>query len=96
MNKASEDIVLYASSLSSTVYNDSWIVDSGATAHMCGNEFLCSHFRKLDCHATVQVGDRSPLQAVLVGDISLKLCLPDGTIRNCTLLNYLMCDMYPN
>ena len=68
---------------------NSWIVDSGATAHMsyCKNKF--SNYQTLDTPIKVCVGDGRVLDAVGRGDVNMCFCLPTGQLKNSKLNNVL-------
>ena len=81
---------LYASALSNKyVGNNMWIIDSGSSTHMSGDEDLCKHFSKAIKPIDVQVGNGSVLQAISVGDIIVNVNLPNGGSRRCTLKDVL-------
>src|SRR5260370_6162090 len=56
------------SSSSSTFF----IIDSGASAHMCHDQSYYSSYRKIDPPRSIYVADNSILEAVGVGDISIR------------------------
>ena len=72
-----------------TVHNlqNSWIIDSGATAHMCNNR---NCFNIFDIkHGSVALGDGRILPYLGTGKVPMKMNLPDGTVKNCILSDVL-------
>ena len=71
-----------------------WIVDSGATCHMCNNK---NCFVEYDERETISVAlsDGHSLEAIDSGKVTLKMLLPDGKVKKCRL-HYLMFCMYLN
>ena len=67
----------------------SWIVDSGATSHMCGSKTpfveLCNPNQPME----VTLGDGNVLNVAGQGVVSLKMKLSDGSVRRCKLLDVL-------
>ena len=70
-----EEVSLFAQHAMSAVGKGGWIMDSGATAHMCNNEAL---FTKMDSTKTsrVTVGDGRGLRCAGVGKVVLHLKVP--------------------
>ena len=68
---------LFAQHALSAVGKGGWIIDSGATAHMCNDESL---FKKMDSTKTssVTVGDKRSLKCAGVGEVVLCLEVPGG------------------
>ncbi|KAF2343936.1 hypothetical protein FHG87_025308 [Trinorchestia longiramus] len=56
---------------------DSWIVDSGATQHMCNKKNQFSSYSDLSSPVRVEIGDGRALKGVGVGDVRLKITLPN-------------------
>ncbi|KAF2359199.1 Zinc finger CCHC-type [Trinorchestia longiramus] len=56
---------------------DSWIVDSGAIQHMCNKKSQFSSYSDLSSPVRVEIGDGRALKGVGVGDVRLKLTLPN-------------------
>ena len=79
----------HALSTESNTHNQ-WIIDSGATCHMCNEETSFSNYQTLDTPLNVIVGDGRNLQAIGCGDIVLKMNLPHGKMEKCTLLDVLL------
>jgi len=82
---------LVASALltSSDTNFNSWIIDSGATRHMCNKQSSFTEFVKLENPLPVQIGDGRKLYAFAVGKVSLKMCLPNDKFKNCSIENVL-------
>ena len=58
---------------------NSWIVDSGATCHICNN---AKAFVKLNSNSqTIILGDGHSLKSAGVGVVEVQLILPDGSIK---------------
>ena len=68
--------------------DNAWIVDSGETCHMCNNK---NCFVEYDDRETVSValGDGHSLEAIGSGKVTLKVLLPDGKVKKCTLSDVL-------
>ena len=67
----------------------SWIVDSGATCHMCNDRTLFVDMRNLESPQQVTLGDGSPLEGPAEGTVKLEMILPDGNTQKCKLENVL-------
>ena len=50
---------------------NTWILDSGASAHMCNNERQFTSLRYLDKPTLIMIGGASYLLATAVGDVQL-------------------------
>ena len=66
-----------------------WIVDSGATCHMCKDEKLFESFEHLHKPQEVILGDRNALEANGQGNVSLEMRLSAGKTKRCVLHNVL-------
>ena len=66
-----------------------WIVDSGATSHMCNNRTMFTELRQLESYDRVKLGDGSTLQVTKEGTVDVDMVLRDGTRRGCTLMKVL-------
>ena len=55
-----------------------WVVDSGATCHICNSKELFEEFHPLQVPQQVTIGDGRTLEAVGTGVVSLKLKLLEG------------------
>ena len=85
----SEDEVLVVNQVFHAGIDGKWIVDSGATCHMCCSEKLFSELHPLDKPTDVSLGDGHTLQASGEGIVPLRTNLPDGSSCKCRLLNVL-------
>ena len=82
-------VVQYVLSAASKSSNQ-WIVDSGATSHMCNDESIFTNFRPLSPSLHVTLGDGRSLQATGQGNVVLKMNLPHDRIENCILHDVLL------
>ena len=71
--------------LSATSQKGEWIIDSGATCHMCTDKKRFSELNSLRKPQEVTLGDGNVLQATAEGTVPLKMLLPDGNTKKCTL-----------
>lgn len=67
-----------------------WILDSGATCHMCNQQSLFTHYKPLAKPMNVLLGDGRSLQAIGQGSVVLTMDLPGNKINNCKLLDVLL------
>ena len=67
-----------------------WIIDCGATCHMCNNEAMFGELRALHSPLNVTLGDGRNLQGVGRGNIVLMMNLSHGKMENCTLHDVLL------
>ena len=88
-HSGSEDEVLVVNQVLHAGIDGKWIVDSGATCHMCCSEKLFSELHPLDKPTDVSLGDGHTLQASGEGIVPLRMNLPDGSSCKCRLLNVL-------
>ena len=70
--------------------HDQWILDSGATCHMCNKKELFNQFHTLQAPLNVTLGDGRSLQATGHGNVVLTMNLPHGRIKRCTLHDVLL------
>ena len=70
--------------------HDQWILDSGATCHMCNNEVMFSDLRALHSPLNITLGDGRNLQAVGCGNVVLTMNPPQGKVESCTLHDVLL------
>ena len=70
--------------------HDRWILDSGATCHMCNNEVMFSDLQALHSPLNVTLGDGRNLLAVGCGNVVLTMNLPQGKMESCTLHDVLL------
>ena len=68
---------------------DSWIIDSGATCHICNNRQSFLEFHSLERPQYVTLGDGHSLNSIRIGNVSIELLLGNGKIRQCHLYNVL-------
>ena len=66
-----------------------WIVDSGATCHMCNNRKMFANFRSFTRPQDVTLGNGHVLEGTGEGIVQVKLKLPNGKTRRCNLRNVL-------
>ena len=59
-----------------TLPQDDWIVDSGASSHMCNNRHLIQKFSTLSQGVKVTLGDGNVLRAAGQGTVNLRMRLP--------------------
>ena len=83
------EITLAVQACVSRVNYQSWIVDSGATQHMTNDKQWFTTSVELNSPRNVEVGDGRTVKATAIGNISLQLCLPDGSTKYCNLKNVL-------
>ena len=62
-----------------------WIIDSGATCHMCNDEYLFMDYESLKGPLKVKLGDGYEVDAIGSGSVMLKCPLPSGISRECKL-----------
>ena len=76
-------VVEHALTASETLTN--WIVDSGATCHMCYEEDLFIDIAELEEPQKITVGDGSSVEAVGRGTVELFMKVSDDEIQRCRL-----------
>ena len=93
VNECSSDSGSDALMVSHTVLSAStttkWIIDSGASCHMCCDSGLFDKFEVLTHQIDVSVGDGRSLKATGRGIISLNMKLSDDKLNKCRLLDVL-------
>ena len=67
---------------------DSWILDSGATCHICSNQKLFDEI-ELKSSQEVTMGDDRVIKAAGCGTIKIKLTQQGGSYQDCTLYDVL-------
>ena len=72
-----------------TTSRESWIVDSGATCHMCNDKSLFVDLRHLSIPQEVTLGDGSSLEGPAEGTVRFDAILPSGNTQKCRLENVL-------
>lgn len=83
-SKKSQDAMLIGNALVAKSRDD-WIVDSGATCHMCNNRNMFVELRQLQPDEKVTLGDGSSLSVTGEGTVDMDMLLSDGTRRGCAL-----------
>ena len=68
---------------------DSWIVDSGATSHMCTSRELFTEYISFQNPGEVTVGDGRVLNVVCHGTVGLLMRLSGGKVKKCVLQDVL-------
>ena len=81
----SEDAVLTACHVSSVSQQNGWIVDSGATSHMCNNRKLFTKMHTLEKSLEVMLGDGHVLEATGKGIVMMDMRFPNGNMQRCKL-----------
>ena len=71
-------IISHALSISTSGEQHTWIIDSGATSHMCHNKELFTTLNPLQKLTDVVLGDGRALQVIGKGKIILDMNLPNG------------------
>ena len=66
-----------------------WIIDSGATCHMCNDKELFVDVRHLNTPQQVTLGDGSLLEGPAEGTVKLDMILPGGSTQKCKLKDVL-------
>ena len=77
-----EDAMVISNALVARSRND-WIVDSGATSHMCNECSMFTEYKQLGSEDKVTLGDRRTLK--VAGEGTVDMLLDDGTRRSCAL-----------
>ena len=67
----------------------SWVVDSGATCHICCDEKMFVDLTQLDTPQQVTLGDGSSLEGPAEGTVILDTVLPSGRTQKCRIENVL-------
>jgi hypothetical protein len=88
-SSSTSDDALVAFHALSAKSNGNWIVNSGATWHMCNNDKMFAKFKSFKRAQEVTLGDGHVLEAAGEGIVQVKTKLPDGTVRRCNLRNVL-------
>ena len=81
-----DDQALYTTS---SREQSTWIVDSGATTHMCHDRQSFTNLYQLENPIDVVLGDGRALTAVGRGEVVLDVVLPNGESKLCTLCDVL-------
>ena len=72
------------------IKSETWIVDSGATCHMCNNKALLEDFVEFDETVDVMLGDGKVLNATGSGTVLVHTVLANGKQQECILHNVLL------
>ena len=64
---------------------NNWIIDSGATCHICCNKTMFDKIEDMDTLHVVTLGDRRSIETHKQGTVKLKLKQSDGSYRSGTL-----------
>jgi hypothetical protein len=64
---------------------DSWIIDSGATCHICNDKTSFIELHTLKKPQDVTLGDGHVLSATGTGDVAVELILENGKTKRCRL-----------
>ena len=89
-SSSSDDEAMVVSHALSATSKGTWIIDSGATCHMCNDRTLFSQLHSLQSSQEVTLGDGHVLQATSEGTVPLQMLLPDGRSKKCNLHNVLL------
>ena len=82
-------IASHALSVQSSKEQCVWVVDSGATCHMCHDVKLFTTLCQIEEPIEVMLGDNHALTATGRGEVVLDMVLPNGESKSCTLHNVL-------
>ena len=64
---------------------DDWIVDSGATCHMCNDQSMFMDLKQVGPNEKVTLGDGNSLGVAGEGTVDMDMLLNDGVRRGCAL-----------
>ena len=84
-----EEDVLLASQALSVRMTSSWIIDSGASSHMCNDEQLFTKMETLNKPLEIVLGDGHVVKSHQQGTVSLMMKLPGNECRKCNLRDVL-------
>ena len=87
-HQSPQDAMLISNALVAKSKND-WIVDSGATSHMCNNRSMFTELSQPGPSDKVTLGDGSALDVTGVGTVVMDMLLNDGSRRGCALMKVL-------
>ena len=82
-HQPSQDAMVISNALVARSKND-WIVDSGATSHMCNDRNMFTEYEQLSSNDKVTLGDGSTLEVAGEGTVDVDMLLNNGT-RRCAL-----------
>ena len=80
---------LMTSDAEKVICTGKWIVDSGATCHMCNDHQCFTDWKFFDRPKEVTLGDGHSLHGTAEGTVKLETLLPDGGTKKCRLENVL-------
>ena len=86
---SSDDEALVVCHALSATSRGNWIVDSGATCHMCNDKKLFTELSSLRRPQEITLGDGHVLEATAEGMVTLETLLPDRNSQKCNLKNVL-------
>ena len=78
-------LVVHEMALSSVKRNDSWIIDSGATCHMCNDSNAFSEYSTLKQPQEISLGDGHIVKATGKGTVLLKIAIGKSQFQKCEL-----------
>ena len=81
--KSEEALVISQTHL--VVSKQDWLVDSGATCHMCHDRSAFREWKKLQTPQQVALGDGYELEATAEGSVPMTTLLPNGETDRCVL-----------
>ena len=84
-SRSSGLIASHALSVSSSSEQGTWVVDSGATCHMCHDSKWFTTLNQLQDPVDVVLGDGRALTTTGKGKVELDIILPNGESKSCTL-----------
>ena len=82
-------VVKHALSVLETTHESQWIIDSGATSHMCTDQRMFTELHPLSKSLEVKLGDGHVLTAVGQGTVQLIMKCGRDKYRKCTLSDVL-------
>ena len=83
-HQSSQDPMLTSKAFVARSRSD-WIVDSGATSHMCNNRSMFTELNQLGANEKVTLGDGSSLDIAGEGTVDMDMLLSNGSRRSCAL-----------
>ena len=84
-----ENVVFTATSQENDSKLTRWLIDSGASSHMCWNRDLFENFEEVKNPEYVGLGDGSSVSAIGRGNVRLNMIMEDGKSKKSTLANVL-------
>lgn len=88
-NSSDNETMMVTTHALSSVSKSNWIVDAGATCHMCNDKEQFVELSQLSEKQEVTLGDGHTLDGVGIGTGKIETLLPDGNTRQCSLRNVL-------